>query len=191
MWKACAWCQLVNGWLCSPADDGISGLCYGRVARDARPEPGTGIFWVSVEVSEGQFRDMLSTDIYSFRSARSASSARPAYNGIAPESAEPEAAQDPDGILTSPAVAPVVGRLSLLPLHALMSSRRHQGLLTGDMLTDNVYAAAFEVLPHTGYSCMQRSLPGPHRRKHRCWSKGVHLMTRISSQSSMQAFTSH
>ena len=104
-------------WLCSPADDGISGLCYGRVARDARPEPGTGIFWVSVEVSEGQFRDMLSTDIYSFRSARSAQSAARgtagnAYNGIAPESAEPEAAQDPDGILSSPAVAPVVGRLS-------------------------------------------------------------------------------
>ena len=49
------------------ADGGLSGFCYGRVTFDARPEPGSAIFRVSVEVVDGQFRDMLSTDIFSFR----------------------------------------------------------------------------------------------------------------------------
>ena len=82
-----------------------------------------GIFRVSVEVSEGQFRDMLSTDIYSFRSASSAQSAArrtagDANGGIAPESAETEAAQDLDSTLPPPTVAPLVGHLFLLPCHS-------------------------------------------------------------------------
>ena len=96
------------------ADDGLSGLCYGRVARDARPELGMGIFRVSVEVSEGHFRDMLSTDIYSFRSA--ISSRPPARRGTAQHAAatsangeEPEEAQERDSTLAPPVAAPLVG----------------------------------------------------------------------------------
>ena len=87
------------------------------MARDARPEPGIGIFRVSVEVSEGQFRDMLSTDIYSFRSGNSA---RPAARGTAgngpanvADSAEPETANESDSTLPPPVAATLVGQLSV------------------------------------------------------------------------------
>jgi hypothetical protein len=42
-------------------------LCYGRVARDARPDEGAAVFRVPVEVSPGQFTDLLSSEVYSFR----------------------------------------------------------------------------------------------------------------------------
>lgn len=102
--------------LCVHADNGLSGLCYGRVARDARPEPGTGIFRVSVEVSDGQFRDMLSTDIYSFRSASTARTAarKSASSTIAKSAdiAEAEDARATDSTLPPPTVAPLVGQPS-------------------------------------------------------------------------------
>ena len=112
----------MRGSLFASAEDGLSGLCYGRIARDARPEPGTGIFRVSVEVSEGQFRDMLSTDIYSFRSAGSSQSAARGTAGNGPvvaADAEPEVAQNADSNLPSPALAPLVGQLPDVPLHVV------------------------------------------------------------------------
>ncbi len=42
-------------------------LCYGRVARDARPEEGAAVFRVSVEVSASHFAYLLSSEVYSFR----------------------------------------------------------------------------------------------------------------------------
>ena len=96
------------------AGNGLSGLCYGRVARDARPELGMGIFRVSVEVSEGHFRDMLSTDIYSFRSAISS---RPAARrgtaerdaAVSADNQELEVAQERDSTPPPPVAAPMVG----------------------------------------------------------------------------------
>ena len=102
------------------ADDGLSGFCYGRVARDARPEPGSAIFRVSVEVSEGQFRDMLSTDIYSFRAGSSARPVRSAdrRNGTVREAdsagtAAPEEAQESADVQQGPSVAPLVRTYSM------------------------------------------------------------------------------
>ena len=46
-------------------------LRFGRVVRDARPAPGEAAFWVAVEVLPGSFRDLLSTELYSFRSGSS------------------------------------------------------------------------------------------------------------------------
>ena len=85
------------------------------MARDARPEPGSAIFRGSVEVSEGQFRDMLSTDIYSFRAGSSARPVRSADRrsgtvrvADSAGTAAPEEAQDSADVQPGPTVAPLV-----------------------------------------------------------------------------------
>ena len=105
------------------ADDGLSGLCYGRVTRDTRPEAGSAIFRVSVEVSEGQFRDMLSTDLYSFAAG---SSARPVRSTDRHDrtvrdadpagTAAPEEAQEAADVQSGPTVAPLVRSWHVCPL---------------------------------------------------------------------------
>ncbi|KAK9808692.1 hypothetical protein WJX72_002029 [[Myrmecia] bisecta] len=57
------------------AQDGSGGaggiqapLLYGRVTADARPPPGAPAYRVNVETAPGQFRDILSSQLYCFRS---------------------------------------------------------------------------------------------------------------------------
>jgi hypothetical protein len=50
---------------------GVQQLRFGRVARDVRPSPGEAAFWVAVETAPGVFRDLLSAELYSFRSSSS------------------------------------------------------------------------------------------------------------------------
>ena len=94
------------------AGEGLPGLCYGRVTRDARPEAGSAIFRVSVEVAEGQFRDKLSTDLYSFGAGSSIRSTG-GRTGTVREAdlagtAAPEEAQETADAQPGPTVAPLV-----------------------------------------------------------------------------------
>ena len=62
-------------------------LRFGSVARDARAASGEAAFWVGVEVLPGSFRDLLSTELYSFRSSSSAA----AHGGATADAASPAA----------------------------------------------------------------------------------------------------
>lgn len=91
------------------------------MSRDARPEAGSGVFRVSVEVSEGRFRDLLSTDVYSFRAGSSARPSDSASGNSAgadgvPADWEQEAveAQTTEDAASRPAAAPLVGEGSHL-----------------------------------------------------------------------------
>jgi hypothetical protein len=44
-----------------------SSLRYGCVAADSRPSAGQGLHRVLVEVEDGRHRDILSSQLYSFR----------------------------------------------------------------------------------------------------------------------------
>ena len=62
-------------------------LCYGRVARDARPDEGAAVFRVPVEVSPGQFTDLLSSEVYSFRGGSAGPAGSEQDVGVQPHSA--------------------------------------------------------------------------------------------------------
>lgn len=47
-------------------------LLYGRVAANVRPPADAMMYRVPVEVAAGQFQDLLSTQVYSFRSGAQA-----------------------------------------------------------------------------------------------------------------------
>lgn len=53
----------------------VDALRFARVARNARPGPGEAVFRVALETAPGEFRDLLSSEVYSFRSGSSAAAA--------------------------------------------------------------------------------------------------------------------
>lgn len=106
-------------------------LCYGRVARDVRPEQGMAVFKVPVEVSTGQFAELLSSQVYSFRSGSTATGSQPGSDAD-PDSAIGHADLHPSGdtrdapvIPSAPTSSPhrEVGCASLLLLLFMLSSQ--------------------------------------------------------------------
>lgn len=63
---------------------------YARAADNVRPPPDVMMYRVPVEVAPGQFRDLLSTQVHSFRSAAQAA-ATAGRGGVEASDVQPEA----------------------------------------------------------------------------------------------------
>lgn len=50
-----------------PTPGQAASLLYGRIAGDARPPPNVPLYLITVEVTPGEFRDLKSSEVYSFR----------------------------------------------------------------------------------------------------------------------------
>ena len=79
---------------------------YGRVATNIRPPSDTMVYRVSVEVAPGKFRELLSSQVYSFRSGAQAAivagSAQdvPNIQGVA-RSPDPMSTDQPEALAVS------------------------------------------------------------------------------------------